>query len=96
MFPDKLLRCVVVETAGEQHTASFLLTRGIYAWIGFEWAGCRRNLCPRPKEWDVDYGEPLGNCSAVEGQDGKFVRHFSKATVAWNCRNGTGSISTQT
>ena len=130
--------------AGEQYTAAFLLTRGIYAWIGFEWAGCRStfpivaipllpctisqavltgihhtvycisiiysdctaeltqgtyvllgvgNHYPRPKEWDADYGVPLGNCSAVSGEDGKFVRHFSKATVTWDCHNGTGSIT---
>jgi len=44
-------------------------------------------------KWDADYGVPLGNCSAVSGEDGKFVRHFSKATVMWDCRSGTGSIT---
>jgi hypothetical protein len=85
---------VVVRRVGEQYTAAFLLTRGIYAFIGFEWAGCRSNHYPRPEWWDRDYGVPVGNCTAASGQnDGRFVRKFSKATVTWDCVNGSGSIT---
>jgi hypothetical protein len=80
-------------TDGAQYTAAFLLTRGIFAWIGFEWAGCRNSHYPRPVEWDADYGTPNGNCTEVSGQNGSFVRHFSKATVTWDCSSGKGSIS---
>ena len=41
---------------GEQYTAAFLLSRGKYSWIGFEWAGCRSTRYPRPASWDADYG----------------------------------------
>lgn len=84
---------------GGQYTAAFLLTRGIYAWIGFEWAGCRSTRYPRPLEWDADYGTPLDNCTEIraaageQNETGRFVRHWSKATVEWNCMNGTGSIT---
>jgi hypothetical protein len=82
----------LLTSLGEQYTAAFLLTRGKFAWIGFEWAGCRATYYPRPKSWDVDYGVPLGNCSAL-ASNGTFVRHFSKATVTWDCHAGKGAIT---
>ncbi len=77
---------------GEQYTIAFLLTRGKFSWIGFEWAGCRSTYYPRPQSWDVDYGVPLGNCSA-SGNNGTFVRRYTKAIVAWDCNTGLGNIT---
>ena len=40
----------------------------------------------RPREWDLDYGVPLGKCAeTVPGSSGVFVREWSKARVSMDC-----------
>merc|ERR1712217_801405 len=48
--------------AADQYLAVFLLTRGDFAWIGYDYRGCKSQPYPRPVEWDTDYGEPMGVC----------------------------------
>lgn len=81
-------------------TAEFLLTRGEYAWIGYNWAGCfpmpfhnATWLRPRPVQWDVDYGgRPAGPCEETVPASGVFKRTYPNAEVEWNCNTGTGAI----
>ena len=82
----------------EQTTINFMLTRGPYAWIGFDWNGCYgdgvndRKLSHgfhRSPLWDEDFGVPLGSCRHVG--DGVFVRNWTKAAFVWNCSQETGS-----
>merc|ERR1712083_442004 len=66
------------------YTAEFLLTRGPYAILGYSWCGCTngQQSRPRAKEWDEDFGEPIGGLACTEtGEDtGSFQRRWSKAT----------------
>ena len=75
-----------------QHLASFLLIRGPYAWIGWAWLGCG-HLPYRPKELDVDYGTPLETCHPVEGEEGVFVREYTKASVRVDCSRWEATIT---
>ena len=75
-----------------QHLASFLLIRGPYAWIGWAWLGCG-NFPYRPKELDVDYGTPLETCHAVQGEQGVFVREYTKASIRVDCTNWNATIT---
>jgi len=77
---------------GEQYLSLFLLTRGDYAWIGYDYRGCKTQWYPRPREWDVDYGEPVGNCWETGADSKVFVRRWTKASVRWDCNAGTGRI----
>ena len=84
---------------GQQAVVEFLLTRGDYAWIGYEWTGCESatRRFPRPPEWDVDYGGmPAGPCAEVGHNSGIFVREYPKATVQWDCNLGRGQVSMKT
>jgi hypothetical protein len=74
-----------------QHLASFLLIRGPYAWIGWAWLGCG-NFPYRPTELDVDYGVPLGTCKKLEGEDGVFVREYTKSSIRVECKKWEASI----
>jgi len=76
--------------AAEQYTASFLLTRGPFAWIGYGWRNPGTSFYPRPSQWDEDFGVPLEACS--EASTGIFQRKWSKASVDWDCHLGTGRI----
>ena len=74
-------------------TAEFLLTRGPYALLGYSWCGCTngQQMRPRAKEWDDDYGEPLGVCKETSPGSGVFEREWTGATVQWNCNAGDGA-----
>ena len=76
------------------YTAEFLLTRGPYAILGYSWCGCTNGneSRPRAKEWDEDFGEPVGGAACHETTPGVFEREWSKATVQWNCSKGHGKI----
>eukprot|EP01052_Picozoa_sp_SAG31_P053553 SAG31_NODE_13791_length_846_cov_2.890228_1_plen_149_part_00 len=78
-------------------TAEFLLTRGPYAMLGYSWCGCTngQQMRPRAKEWDDDFGEPVGGAACAEtGEDtGVFSRSYTKATVEWDCGVGHGKIT---
>ena len=75
------------------YTAEFLLTRGPYALLGYSWCGCTngQEMRPRAKEWDEDYGEPLGVCKETAVGSGVFEREWSKATVKWDCNAAAGA-----
>mmetsp|Transcript_69836 Transcript_69836/g.161558 ORF Transcript_69836/g.161558 Transcript_69836/m.161558 type:complete len:431 (+) Transcript_69836:51-1343(+) len=79
----------------DQYLANFLLTRGDYAWIGYDYRGCKSTPYPRPAEWDVDYGEPIGTCAETGNHSMVFWRQWSKATVHWDCKVGKGGIDTK-
>ena len=64
--------------------------RGDYAWIGYDWNGCRVGAYPYPSQWREDFGTPDGWCAEVA--DGVFQRNWTKATVAWDCHAGDGTI----
>jgi hypothetical protein len=80
--------------------AAFLLVRGDYAWIGYDWIGCVTSQSPppsspdslyyRPPELDVDYGTPSARCQ----QDGNvFTREYSHASVTFDCSTYKGSVT---
>lgn len=81
--------------------AAFLLIRGDYAWLGYAWVGCSSGAEPAgagghpyvyPKEFNVDYGTPTGQCLETGTGTGIYQRQWTKATVSYNCNTGTGSI----
>mmetsp|Transcript_50860 Transcript_50860/g.157551 ORF Transcript_50860/g.157551 Transcript_50860/m.157551 type:complete len:180 (+) Transcript_50860:821-1360(+) len=80
--------------AGDQYAALFLLTRGDYAWIGYDYRGCKSERYPRAAEWDADYGVPLGACAETGADSMVFVRNWTKAAVQWDCNAGRGEITT--
>eukprot|EP00463_Aulacantha_scolymantha_P000208 TRINITY_DN1115_c0_g1_i1.p1 TRINITY_DN1115_c0_g1~~TRINITY_DN1115_c0_g1_i1.p1 ORF type:complete len:164 (+),score=20.64 TRINITY_DN1115_c0_g1_i1:728-1219(+) len=79
------------------YTAEFLLTRGPYGLLGYSWCGCTngQQARPRAKEWDEDFGEPIGGaaCSETGADTGVFQRKWTKATVTWDCKAGHGKIT---
>lgn len=92
-------------------TAEFLLTRGDFAWIGYEWSGCFPQpvnhtthkplnstwLRPRPALWDKDFGgAPSGPCEETDIGSEVFVRHYPRADVKWTCATGEGEINWHT
>lgn len=77
----------------DQHLAVFLLTRGDYAWIGYDYRGCKSQPYPRPEEWDVDYGEPAGACAETSSASKVFERSWTRARVRWDCNVGRGAIT---
>jgi hypothetical protein len=80
-----------------QYTTEFLLTRGPYAMVGYSWCGCTNGgqARPRAKEWDEDFGEPVAGdaCAETGNLTGVFVRHWTKATVQWDCATGRGTLT---
>lgn len=88
----------------EGDLTSFLLSRGPYAWLGYQWLGCGCGwglnnggahidcfAYPRPAELDMDYGLPQDQvCREV--QPGVFHREYSKASVEFNCNTNTPKI----
>jgi len=80
------------------YTAEFLLTRGPYAILGYSWCGCTtgEEQRPRAKEWDEDFGKPLGGgraCHETAKGSGIYEREWSKASVSWDCKKGHGKIT---
>jgi hypothetical protein len=81
-----------------QDTASFLLTRGKFAWLGHNWMGCMSNddWIPhlRPAELDVDYGTPVDAlCAETAPNSGIFKRAWTKADVAIDCNKWEATIT---
>ena len=86
----------------ETDLAAFLLVRGPFAWIGHGWFGCANwnepvgghgQIYERPKELDVDFGEPTEQC--YESGPDVFTRQWSKATVEYNCKTATARIASR-
>lgn len=81
--------------AFEQDLATFLLTRGEYAWLGYGWlgcgdarGGCSSGLYQRPAELELDYGIPMSHCVETAPDSGVFTREWTKATVQMDCNVG--------
>jgi hypothetical protein len=93
----------------EQYLSTFLLTRGPFAWLGYDWkncmSGCDANhdrsaggpcrSYPRPAQWDEDFGTPVAEHCAetLPNSSAVFVREWTKASVRWNCETGVGTIT---
>jgi len=71
--------------------ATFLLTRGPYAWLGYDWHGCGL-IYDFPDEFKLNYGTPLGTCEETATGSGVFIRKFSNATVTMDCNTYEPSI----
>jgi hypothetical protein len=80
-----------------QDVASFLLTRGEYAWLGHNWMGCltdASNPFLRPVELDIDYGVPLeSHCKETAPNSGIFSREWSKVHVELNCNTWVATLN---
>mmetsp|Transcript_62112 Transcript_62112/g.55988 ORF Transcript_62112/g.55988 Transcript_62112/m.55988 type:complete len:102 (+) Transcript_62112:1-306(+) len=75
--------------------AVFLLVRGDYAWLGYNWNGCHDDWVYM--DWnemlDKDYGKPLGPYSEIS--TGVFERKWSKATIKMDCNQYKPTITFQ-
>ena len=90
------------DTKMEQKLGEFLLTRGNWSWIGYDWNGCHREsdyYPPQPPQWSEDFGVPLEMCHEVPNLNasnhtptGVFKRRWSKATVTWDCEARSGVV----
>jgi hypothetical protein len=49
---------------------------------------------PRAKEWDTDFGNPLGVCKETSEGSGVYERKWTHATVQWDCASAHGKIIT--
>ena len=75
----------------EHDLASFLLTRGPYAWLGHGWLGCSQQYV-FPPALNADYGVPQGLCKETANGSAVFVREWSKATIQMDCNSWTPTI----
>lgn len=73
----------------EQVVADFLLTRGNWSWLGYDWNGCYPRQVARmarPPQMMEDFGVPLNeHCRETGDNTGIFVRNWSKAAIVWDC-----------
>ena len=86
----------------EQKLGEFLLTRGNWSWIGYDWNGCHAEsdyYPPQPPQWSEDFGVPLEMCHELPNPNasnhtptGVFRRRWSKATVTWDCEARSGVV----
>ena len=77
-----------------QDLVNFLLIRGPYSWLGWGWNGCSREYY-FPPEFNVDYGQPIGNhvCQETTPNSEVFIRKYSKSTVMMDCKKWQGSVT---
>ena len=79
--------------AGVQDVAMFLMSRGPYAWLGHNGAGCIPEVLDRPAELDVDYGTPIDDyCRETATGSGIFQRRWTKGRVTMDCNSWSGSL----
>jgi len=91
----------------EQIIATFLLGRGDFAWMGYEYNGCADAMDSpyknnggmnywAPSMWaDVmaeDFGRPTGSCTASKTKPGVFERRYGKRTVSLDCNTWKASF----
>lgn len=76
--------------AVEQDLARFLLVRGPYAYIGWQWVGCRDSY-ERPPELERDYGTPVDEV-CHEASSGVFDRKWTTGTVRMDCNTWTATL----
>jgi hypothetical protein len=70
---------------------SFLFPK--YAYLGNGWTGCSRHYEYPAKQFNADYGEPIGLATETSKDSGIFVREWSKATVQMDCNSYTPKIT---
>eukprot|EP01052_Picozoa_sp_SAG31_P041518 SAG31_NODE_6317_length_2068_cov_1.582529_3_plen_249_part_00 len=75
----------------EQDLANFLLVRGDFAWLGHGWKGCSKQF-PFPKQFNLDYGEPLELCKETAPNSNVWSREWTKASVSMDCNTWTPTI----
>ena len=75
----------------ERDSATFLLVRGPWAFLGQGWNGCVGEPTPLPPAVFLDYGVPLTNLT--EASPGVFTRQWSKALVTFDCNSYNASIT---
>ena len=85
-----------------QDLATFLLIRGDFAWLGFNWNGCSYGANPPggrynqswtfPDPLNIDYGIPLSTCTQNSQALNVFERNYSKSHVSFDCNKWTGSV----
>jgi len=73
----------------EEDLAFFLLVRGPFAWIGYNWDFCSPQHIMPPALF-MDYGIPLNTCEATSSD--YFIRKYANATVWFNTTSYTGGI----
>ena len=73
--------------------AFFLLVRGPFAWIGFNWLGCDYEWWALPPQLRTEYGEPLGTFyETMPNKSGVFARNFTLADVELDCNTFSATI----
>eukprot|EP00937_MAST-01D_sp_MAST-1D-sp2_P007467 g7467.t1 len=75
-----------------QDLARFLLVRGPYAYIGWQWVGCR-DVYERPPELENDYGTPVDAvCHETAPGTGVYEREWTAGTVRMDCNTWTATL----
>ena len=75
-----------------QDLARFLLVRGAYAYIGWQWVGCR-DTYERPPELENDYGVPVDAvCRETGGGSGVYERQWTAGTVRMDCNTWSATL----
>jgi hypothetical protein len=80
---------MVIKVSSHPCSASFPK----YAYLGNGWTGCSREYEYPAKQFNADYGEPLGLATETAKDSGIFVREWSKATVQMDCNSYTPKIT---
>ena len=80
-------------TMVDQDVANFLLVRGPYAFLGLGWAGCGGKAEYPAKQFNADYGDPLGLCAETAPRSGVFRRNFTRSVVQMDCNSWTPTIT---
>ena len=57
----------------------------VHALFNVGWTGCSRQYEYPAKQFNADYGEPLGLATETAHDSGIFVREWTKATVQMDC-----------
>jgi hypothetical protein len=76
-----------------QDLARFLLVRGPYSYIGWQWVGCSDSY-DRPPQLEHDYGVPV-DAVCREAAPGVFEREWTSGMVRMDCNNWTATLPPQ-
>jgi hypothetical protein len=64
-----------------------------YTVLTIHWTGCSRHYEYPAKQFNADYGEPLGQATETAKDSGVFVREWSRVTVQMDCNTYTPKIT---
>jgi len=86
-----------------QDLVTFLLIRGDFGFLGFNWNGCSYGQNPPggrynqswtfPEALNNDYGDPTSTCSENSQSPNIFERNFTKSHVSFDCNAWSGAIT---